>query len=180
MYVYARINKETIKFIRETKAITLDYVSRITKYSSSKIELWENSDTDKFPTINQAKSIAKCYRVPFAGLYRIVTCSEIIEEVNDDALKQWYIGLSGEILPIDDEVQENVKKVVTTNPQLIDFHKVKSSGDAFLIATAMKYGLTVITEESKKGEKKIPFVCQNLHVPCVDILGLCEKEEWSF
>ena len=70
--------------------------------------------------------------------HRIVTCSEIIEEVNDDALKQWYIGLSGEILPIDDEVQENVKKVVTTNPQLIDFHKVKSSGDAFLIATAMK------------------------------------------
>lgn len=57
------------EFIRETKAITLDYVSRITKYSSSKIELWENSDTDKFPTINQAKSIAKCYRVPFAGLY---------------------------------------------------------------------------------------------------------------
>ena len=53
MYVYARINKETMKFIRETKAITLDYVSRITKYSSSKIELWENSDTDKFPTINQ-------------------------------------------------------------------------------------------------------------------------------
>lgn len=92
--------------------------------------------------------------------HRIVTCSEIIEEVNDDALKQWYIGLSGEILPIDDEVQENVKKVVTTNPQLIDFHKVESSGDAFLIATAMKYGLTVITEESKKGEKKIPFVCQ--------------------
>ena len=29
-------------------------------------------------------------------------------------------------------------------------------------------------------EKKIPFVCQNLHVPCVDILGLCEKEGWSF
>lgn len=56
MYVYARINKETMKFIRETKAITLDYVSRITKYSSSKIELWENSDTDKFPTINQAIS----------------------------------------------------------------------------------------------------------------------------
>ena len=86
--------------------------------------------------------------------HRIVTCSEIIEEVNDDALKQWYIGLSGEILPIDDEVQENVKKVVTTNPQLIDFHKVKSSGDAFLIATAMKYGLTVITEESKKAKRK--------------------------
>lgn len=111
---------------------------------------------------------------------RIVTCSEIIEEVNDDDLKKWYTNLQGDILPIDDEVQDNVKKVVTTNPQLVDFKQIKSSGDAFLIATAMKYGLTVITEESKKGEKKIPFVCKNLNIPCVDILGLCEQEGWSF
>ena len=54
MYVYARINKETIKFIRKTKAVTLDYVSRITKYPSSKIEIWENSDAEKYPTIKQA------------------------------------------------------------------------------------------------------------------------------
>ena len=107
---------------------------------------------------------------------RIVTCSEIIDEV----LKKWYTGLHGVVLPIDDEVQENVKKVVTSNPQLIDFKQVKSSGDAFLIATAMKYGLTIITEESKKGEKKIPYVCQKLNVPCVDILGLCENEKWQF
>lgn len=110
----------------------------------------------------------------------IVTCSEIIEEVNDDALKKWFVGLQGDILPIDDEVQENVKKVVTSNPQLVDFKQVKSSGDAFLIATAMKYDLTVITEENKTGQKKIPFVCNSLGVPCVDILGLCEKEGWSF
>lgn len=66
------------------------------------------------------------------------------------------------------------------NPQLVDFKQVKSSGDAFLIATAMKYDLTVITEENKTGQKKIPFVCNSLGVPCVDILGLCEKEGWSF
>lgn len=110
----------------------------------------------------------------------IVTCSEIIEEVNDKELKQWFDSLRGIVLMIDDEVQNNVKKVVTTNPQLIDFKQVKSSGDAFLIATAMKYNLTVITEESKKGEKKIPFVCKALKVPCVDILGLCEAEGWNF
>ena len=102
------------------------------------------------------------------------------QEVNDDALKKWFVGLQGDILPIDDEVQENVKKVVTSNPQLVDFKQVKSSGDAFLIATAMKYDLTVITEENKTGQKKIPFVCNSLGVPCVDILGLCEKEGWSF
>ncbi len=111
---------------------------------------------------------------------RIVTCSEIIDEVNDEELKKWFTGLHGDIVPIDDEIQENVRKVVTSNPQLVDFKQIKSSGDAFLIATAMKYGLTVITEESKKGEKKIPFVCNNLNVPCTDILGLCELEGWSF
>lgn len=111
---------------------------------------------------------------------RIVTCSEIIEEVNEEELRKWFVALQGVILPIDDEVQENVKKVVTTNPQLIDFRQIKSSGDAFLIATAMKYGFIVITEENKTGQKKIPFVCKNLNVPCVDILGLCEMEGWSF
>ena len=100
--------------------------------------------------------------------------------MNDDTLRKWYAELHGVVLPIDDAVQENVKKVVTSNPQLIDFKQIKSSGDAFLIATAMKYGLTVITEENKKGEKKIPYVCKNLNVPCIDILGLCEKEGWQF
>ena len=114
------------------------------------------------------------------GQGRIVTCSEIIEEVNDADLRTWFLNLHGEILPIDDDVQENVKTVVTTNPQLVDFKQIKSSGDAFLIATAMKYGLTVITEENKRGEKKIPFVCRMLNVPCVDILALCEQEGWIF
>ena len=111
---------------------------------------------------------------------RIVTCSEIMEEVKDKDIKKWYVGLNGEILPIDDEVQTNVKKVVTSNPQLVDFKENKSSGDAFLIATTMKYGYTVITEENKTKQKKIPFVCKNLNVPCVDIIGLCEQEGWSF
>ncbi len=82
-------------------------------------------------------------------------------------------------LPIDDEIQANVTKVVTTNPKLIDFKEVKSSGDAFLIATAMKYGLTVITEENKQSNKKIPYVCKNLGVPCINLLELCEKQGWS-
>ena len=41
---------------------------------------------------------------------RIVTCSEIIEEVNDAGIKKWFLDLHGEILPIDDEIQENVKR----------------------------------------------------------------------
>ncbi len=67
--VYAKINKETLSFIRETKKITFDYIEQSTKINRDKVLLWENLDSDKYPTINQAKNLAKCYRVPFAGLY---------------------------------------------------------------------------------------------------------------
>ena len=44
MYIYARINKDTLRFIREKKAISFDYVTRITKFKEEKIVLWENDE----------------------------------------------------------------------------------------------------------------------------------------
>ena len=54
-----------------------------------------------------------------------------------------------------------------------------SSGDAFLIATAMKYNLIVITEE-KGTQNKIPNICEKYGIQSLNINGLCEKENWSF
>ncbi len=108
----------------------------------------------------------------------IVTCSEIALEVEDDSLKPWMKQI--ETIGIDDDIQELVKKVVTTNKQLVDFKKNKSSGDAFLIATALKHNLVVIAEEDKKSPKKIPQTCNMLGLECVNIVELCEREGWSF
>lgn len=69
MYIYAHINKETLRCIRKQKAVSFDYITRMTKFPETKVVLWEDESSDKFPTINQAKAIAKCYRIPFAGLY---------------------------------------------------------------------------------------------------------------
>lgn len=49
--------------------MSFDYITRITKFPEAKVVLWEDGNSGKFPTINQAKAIAKCYRIPFAGLY---------------------------------------------------------------------------------------------------------------
>ncbi len=110
----------------------------------------------------------------------IVTCSEIAFEVQDQSIKEWMQRCQMLILPLDDEIQEIVKEVLRANTELVDFKTGKSSGDPFLIATAMKYGLTVITEEKKESPKKIPFCCQRMHVDCVDINMLCEREGWQF
>lgn len=110
----------------------------------------------------------------------IVTCSEIKDEVQDDSIRDWMRDCSMKVLPLDAEVQALVKKVVKTNTELVDFKANKSSGDAFLIATAMKYGLTVITNENKASNKKIPYTCQMLSIPCVNIIEFFEQQQFVY
>lgn len=69
MYTYAKINKETLRYIRVNKSVTVEHIERITKYKKQKILEWEDVGQTSLPTINQAKAIAKCLHVPFAGLY---------------------------------------------------------------------------------------------------------------
>jgi hypothetical protein len=110
----------------------------------------------------------------------IVLSKEIMEEVDDKNIKDSLKKQKCRIIEVDEDVQNNVAKVVTKRPGLVDFKQNKSSGDAFLIATAMKYDLIVITEENPDKEFKIPKVCKYLGVQCIDILGLCELEDWEF
>ncbi len=67
--VYAKVNRDTLRFIRETRRISYEYIERRTNLTRNRIQLWENGEEDKWPTINQAKELAKCYHIPFAGFY---------------------------------------------------------------------------------------------------------------
>lgn len=111
----------------------------------------------------------------------IVTCSEILEEVRDDDIHQWLCKHCF-ALKIDNEIQKNVIKLVTDNPKMITFsgNKGSSSGDAFLIATAMKYNLIVITEENISSPNKIPKICEKYGIQSLNINGLCGRENWIF
>lgn len=110
----------------------------------------------------------------------IVICSEIEDEVEDDILKQWLQRNSCTILPVDAVVQQNVTKIVNEHPELLSFSNMKSSGDAFLIATAMKYKIAVITEENKDSPKKIPKICEAYNISCFNVTELADKEGWTF
>lgn len=110
----------------------------------------------------------------------IITCSEIRDEIEDESLKKWLVLNQCVVLDIDDTVQLYVAQIVNEHPELIDFQNAKSSADAFLIATAMKYHLAVITEESKKSTKKIPHTCSFYGIPCYNITELAQHEGWQF
>ncbi len=112
----------------------------------------------------------------------IVMCSEIFDEVKDEDIKKLLVDLNCKVLEVDDDIQRNVRRIVVECPKLISFTDKSgtSSGDAFLIATAMKYNLVIITEENKQSEKKIPQVCKRFNVESINILELCERENWVF
>lgn len=112
----------------------------------------------------------------------VVTCSEIFEEIKEDSIKEWLKGNDCVVLPIDDVVQRNVRRIVSEHPKIIEFTGGygTSSGDVFLIATAMKYKLTVITEESPNKENKIPKVCNVYGLEAINLTTLADREGWIF
>ena len=79
-------------------------------------------------------------------------------------------------------IQRFLRKIVTENPKMIEFtgKSGTSSGDAFLIATAMKYGLIIITEENKDKQMKIPQISKKYGITSLNITSLCEMEQWKF
>ncbi len=113
---------------------------------------------------------------------RIVTCSEVVDEVKDKEISQWLSMHQCVVLDIDEDIQRYVRKIVTEHPRMVEFtgKSGTSSGDAFLIATAMKYHLSVITEENPDKDTKIPKICKSYGITAMNITELCEQENWTF
>lgn len=65
----ASINKETIGFICAQIGVTTDFLAKKTKLAEDKVGSWLDASNDTYPTLNQAKTLAKALKVPFAGLY---------------------------------------------------------------------------------------------------------------
>ena len=63
----AMVTPEVLRWARNLDMISVDEISFKLKVSSDKIEAWENGSEQ--PTFNQAKALAKQYRVPFAYFY---------------------------------------------------------------------------------------------------------------
>lgn len=68
-YIYAQINKNTLAYIFAGKKVSKDYIVSKTGIKSEKLDRWLDAQDVLFPTINQAKNIANCLHIPFAGFY---------------------------------------------------------------------------------------------------------------
>ena len=115
--------------------------------------------------------------------------SELVfdEAMRGEVLRNWCSekNLKRSLLSKVDELVEDAFQTIQSNyPNLMHVASGKSLADPWAIALATQYqqGI-VVTEEQPAGNlqgPKIPDVCKDLGVECVNIAGLVKRENWIF
>ena len=103
-------------------------------------------------------------------------------EAKADDLYEWACTQSGLFVPLDGEQMNATQDVLAAYPRLVGELAERNKADPFVIALAQLKGLTVVTEERGGSEQRprIPFVCQQLGVPCIGTLDFIRSLGLSF
>ena len=157
--------------------------------SSSLIELNRRYPLDVFPTLwrNVETLIDK-------GL--LISHKEVLKEVSimDDSLKKWAKKQKKLFKELDEKQMEIVKEILKKYPTLAKSDNETAAADPFIIALAVELGNDpqktlsqtlkghiIVTEEKLRGNKiKIPFVCKDYNIECINIIEMCRVEGWKF
>jgi hypothetical protein len=118
----------------------------------------------------------------------VLKCSDEVYvelEKKDDGLHDWLKARKEVIVPIDEEIQATVVKLLAVYPRLVDTHRNRSQADPFVIATAERLGkdTVVVTGEKPRGKldtPKIPDVCDVRNLRCITFLDMLRELGWKF
>ena len=101
----------------------------------------------------------------------------------DDEVLDWAKCHKHIFTQLDEAVQEEGSRVLSTHSNLVDLKRRKSGADPFVIGHAIVHGTTIVTEEKLVGPGtklvKIPNVCQAYSVYCIKLLDLLRAEGFS-
>lgn len=116
---------------------------------------------------------------------RLVSPFDVLEELKQkhDDLYGWA-KLRPQMFVEIDSFQDELAKIMKDFPRLVDTKKGKSGGDPMVIALALSKNprFTVVTEEGFGSPKspRIPFVCADRSLRCINVLQLIRDQEWTF
>lgn len=104
-------------------------------------------------------------------------------ERQDDDLHQWAAARTKLFIDLDDPQQQEVREILARHRGLVQPGEDRVNADPFVIALAHCCGLAVVSEERRSGNPntpKIPNVCAERGVRCVNLLGLMGDLGWTF
>lgn len=114
------------------------------------------------------------------GLF--ISPQPVLEEIRkrSDDLKEWInSNKNGMFTPVDD-LLGIVKEITKNYKGLVDSTSDIEQADPYVIALAIKSRKNVLTCESKMNKVNIPYVCEQMKVPCVKKLGqFYYVESWN-
>jgi hypothetical protein len=104
---------------------------------------------------------------------------------HDAAAKTWCDARdkASLVVPTDAVIAREVQGILVAYPRLVANMKGRNRADAFVIAAARIKSATVVTGEGPDGNQnrpKIPYICQQLGVPCIRFLDIIRLEGWTF
>ncbi|BBF43162.1 DNA-binding protein [Lachnospiraceae bacterium KM106-2] len=167
---WALINKETFSFIRTVRGITLEFIEEKGKFKKDKFEKWENLESEIYPTVNQAKSIAKYYHVPFAGFYmnkgdidlkhlpRLINMRSYHEDLVDES------AINIAIIELLNERELYIDTCKKTKYKQPLFSNIEMLSDAELLADEIRkrFGLDIEIQYSMESARKFYLYIREL------------------
>lgn len=117
---------------------------------------------------------------------RLVAPIEVESELERQAddLLEWAKGNPALFVEEDENVQAEVRELMRRHFNRAKPHKGISGADPFVIAMAKVRGkrwAVVANENPGSAEnRKIPFVCKDSGIPCMDFQGMMRQERWVF
>jgi Domain of unknown function (DUF4411) len=115
-----------------------------------------------------------------------VAVDEVLRELRkkdgDDLLAWVKERPSAMFVALEPDIQRATTQALDLCRRMVGSHKGYNVADPFVIGLAIARELTVVTFETPSGGLKrprIPDVCKELHVPCVDMIGLLDAEDWE-
>lgn len=100
-----------------------------------------------------------------------------------DEIHTWAKSQRGLFLPLEEDIQQEVRVVLAAHPRLIGIGSGRSGADPFVIALAKVYGGTVVSEEKESrnlAKPKIPDVCRAMGIAHVNLMGFVQAQGWIF
>ncbi len=116
----------------------------------------------------------------------IIAPDEVVKElkIQDDDLYKWSKTQKSLQHPLDNELQKNLKLVLSRCETLVDIKRNRSRADPFVVALALQTGTSVVSyEEPRKRDSdplKIPDACGILGVRYFDVPNFFRDLGWKF
>lgn len=77
------------------------------------------------------------------------------------------------------EAASVLQRVLNDFPSMSGIGQRRDKADPWLVTLAATRGWSVVTQESRTADQKIPHACRVLDVACVDLLELVLTENWG-